>query len=187
MVISPGGRFLSPLRGVQRPRNHDSDLVVPQRDAGQEAARTLHARIGADSRQVGRTVANMKRSNQDMWIWVASDATTKIVPVIQVGGRTQEAAYQVVHELKGRLRTGCVPVFSTFDLKNYFYALTAHFGMWERLDGKKPIWVLLPEFIYAQVIKQQKRRRTVDVERRILIGDGENYQVIESGWSKRTN
>jgi len=104
--------------------------------------------------------ANMKRSNQDMWIWVASDATTKIIPVIQVGGRTQEAAYQVVHALKGRLRPGCVLVFSTDGLNNYFYALTAHFGMWERVDGTKLIWVLLHDFVYAQVNKHQKRRRT---------------------------
>jgi hypothetical protein len=103
-------------------------------------------------------------------VWVVSDATTKIIPVIQVGGRTQEAAYQVVHELKGRLRSGCMPVFSTNGLKNYFYALTAHFGMWERVDGKKPMWVLLQDFVYAQVNKHQKRRRTVEVERRILIG-----------------
>jgi hypothetical protein len=87
--------------------------------------------------QLDELWANMKRSNQDMWVWVASDAITKIVPVIQVGGRTQEMAYQVVHELKGRLRSGCVPAFSTDGLKNYFYALTAHFGMWERYDGKK--------------------------------------------------
>jgi len=38
------------------PGNHDTHLVVPQRDAGQEAARTLHARIGADSCAAGRTV-----------------------------------------------------------------------------------------------------------------------------------
>ena len=81
--------------------------------------------------QLDELWANMKRSNQDMWVWVVSDATTKIVPVIQVGGRTQEMAYKIVHELKGRLRAGCVPVFSTDGLKNYFYALTAHFGRWE--------------------------------------------------------
>lgn len=126
--------------------------------------------------QLDELWANMKRSNQDMWVWVASDATTKIVPVIQVGGRTQEMAYQVVHELKARLRPGCVPVFSTDGLKHYFYSLTAHFGKWEPLNGRKPIWVLFSNFVYAQVIKHQKRRRTVQVERRILIGDGENYR-----------
>ena len=89
--------------------------------------------------QLDELWANMKRSNQGMWVWVVSDAPTKIVSVIQVGGRTQEMTYQVVHELKERLRPGCVPVFSTDGLKNYFYALTAHFGMWERVDGKKPL------------------------------------------------
>jgi len=139
--------------------------------------------------QLDELWANMKRSNQDMWVWVVSDASTKIIPVIQVGGRTQEMAYKIVHELKGRLRPGCVPVFSTDGLKNYFYALTAHFGMWERLDGKKPIWVLLHDFVYAQVIKHQKRRRTVEVERRILIGDGENYhkRLKAAGLSGRIN
>jgi hypothetical protein len=68
-------------------------------------------------------------------------------------------------------------VFSTDGLKNYFYALTAHFGTREILDGKKPIWVLLHDFVYAHVIKHQKRRRTVQVERRILIGDGEYYHM----------
>jgi hypothetical protein len=119
----------------------------------------------------------MKRSNQDMWVWVVSDAVTKIVPVIQVGGRTQEMANQVVHELKGRLRPGCVLVFSTDGLKHYFYSLTAHFGKWEPLDAREPIWVLFSNFVYVQVIKHQKRRRTVQVERRILIGDGEKSRM----------
>ena len=139
--------------------------------------------------QLDELWANMKRSRQDMWVWVASDAITKIVPVIQVGGRTQEAAYQVVHELKGRLRYGCVPVFSTDGLKNYFYALTAHFGMWERLDGKKQIWVLLHDFVYAQVIKHQRRRRTIQVERRILCGEKGTYaeRLKSAGLSGRIN
>jgi IS1 family transposase len=139
--------------------------------------------------QVDELWANMKRSNRNMWVWVVSDATTKIVPVIQVGGRTQEMAYQVVHELKGRLRPGCVPVFSTDGLRHYFYSLTAHFGKWEPLDGRKLVWVLLGDFIYAQVIKHQRRRRTVEVERRILIGDGENYRkrLKLAGLSGRIN
>jgi IS1 family transposase len=126
--------------------------------------------------QLDELWANVKRSSQDMWVWTACDVTTKIVPVIQVGGRTQEAAYQVVHELKGRLRPGCVPAFSTDGLKNYFYALTAHFGRWKMAEGKKPVWVLVSDFLYAQVIKHQRRRRTVQVERRILCGDEKNYR-----------
>lgn len=122
-------------------------------------------------------------------MWVVSDATTKIIPVIQVGGRTQEMAYQVVHELKGRLHPGCVPVFSTDGLKHYFYSLTAHFGKWESLDGRKPAWVLLGNFIYAQVIKHQRRRKTVMVERRVFCEEEQNYRerLKIAGLSGRIN
>jgi IS1 family transposase len=139
--------------------------------------------------QLDELWTNVKHSGQDMWVWVASDVTTKIVPVIQIGGRTQVMAYQVVHELKGRLRPGCVPVFSTDGLRLYFYSLTAHFGQWEPLVGKKLIWVLLSDFIYAQVIKHQRRRRTVEVERRILCGEEQNYRqrLKSAGLSGRSN
>lgn len=68
-----------------------------------------------------------KNGSQDMWLWVAHDAKTKLIPVLQVGGRSQDMAFSVVHELKRRLSAGCVPVFSTDGLKHYYYALTAHF------------------------------------------------------------
>jgi IS1 family transposase len=120
--------------------------------------------------QLDELWTNVKHSQQDMWLWVASDAQTKIVPVLQIGGRTQEMAYGVVHELKSRLKVGCVPVFSTDGLKNYFYALTAHFGKWEWTGKKKPVWVLLSDFVIGQVVKHQRRRVTVEVERRMLVG-----------------
>jgi IS1 family transposase len=124
-----------------------------------------------------------------MWLWVAHDATTKLIPVLQVGGRSQEMAYAVVHELKGRLATGCVPVFSTDGLKHYFYALTAHFGKWEWAGGKKPVWVLLSDFVYSQVIKHQRRRKTVEVERRVLVGEANQYRerLCQVGLSGRIN
>ena len=102
--------------------------------------------------QLDELWANLKQGSQDMWVWIASDASTKLIPVIQVGGRSQAMAFSVVHELKGGLAAGCVPVFSTDGLKHYFYALTAHFGQWGSADGKKPVWVLLSEFVYGQVI-----------------------------------
>jgi IS1 family transposase len=47
--------------------------------------------------------ANVKDKSQDLWVWVASDAKTKLIPVIQLGCRNQALAYHVVHELKDRL------------------------------------------------------------------------------------
>jgi hypothetical protein len=71
-----------------------------------------------------------------------------------MGPRTQEMAYSVVHELKSKLKVGCVPVFSSDGLKHYFYALTAHIGEWICAEGElKPKWMILPTFFFAQVIK----------------------------------
>ena len=57
--------------------------------------------------------ANVKDGSQDIWVWEASDMKTKLIPVMQVGGLSQEMEFAVVHELRGRLAAGCVPVFST--------------------------------------------------------------------------
>jgi hypothetical protein len=55
--------------------------------------------------------------------------------------------------------------------------LTAHFGQWEAIEGKRrPVWTLLSEFVYGQVVKHQRRRKLVKVEHRILCGDRETYR-----------
>jgi IS1 family transposase len=104
--------------------------------------------------------------------------------------------YRVVHELKQRLAPGCVPVFSSDGLKHYFYALTAHFGRWEKSEQKKKaVWVLLGEFMFAQVIpfaqqtQHQNRRKTVEVERRMLCGNEPQYRqrLLSAGLSGRIN
>ena len=54
---------------------------------------------------------------------------------------------------------------------------------------RKPVWVLLSDFIYGQVIKHQKRRRTVEVERRMLVGEEKAYRerLKAAGLSGRIN
>jgi transposase-like protein len=119
--------------------------------------------------QLGELWANVKQARRNLWVLVACDATTKIIPVMQVGARTQEMAYAIVHELKLRLKAGSVPVFSSDGLKHYFYALTAHFGEWIILEGeRKAVWMILPEFLYRQVLKSRRRHRMVNVEQRML-------------------
>jgi hypothetical protein len=57
-------------------------------------------------------------------------------------------------------------------LTSLLLALTAHLGKWETIAGKKrPVWVVLGDFLYAQVIKHQLRRRTVEVEMRMIWGE----------------
>ena len=98
--------------------------------------------------QLDELWANVKQTQHDIWVWVAMDAKRKIIPVLQLGARTQEMAYAVVHELKSKLKDGNVPVFSTDGMmKHYFYALRAHFGEWVSVEGeKKPVWMMLTDF-----------------------------------------
>ena len=37
--------------------------------------------------QLDELWANVKERGQDVWVWVASDASSKLVPVLQVGAR----------------------------------------------------------------------------------------------------
>ena len=101
-----------------------------------------------------------------LWLWVAMDPLTKLIPVLHLGARTQAAAHAVVHDLRQRLAPGCLPVFTSDGLNLYFYALTAHFGQWGRAVGRcAREWQVLPGLIYGQVKKTYRRRRVVRVTR----------------------
>ena len=127
--------------------------------------------------QLDELWANVKEKGQALWVWTVCEAKTKIIPVLEIGARSQQMAYSVVHELKSRLKGGCVPVFSTDGLQHYYYGLTAHFGEWiVRAGEKKPVWLVLSDFLYAQVIKQQRRFCLVSVEHRLLWGSAEEYR-----------
>src|SRR5262245_27733768 len=72
-----------------------------------------------------------------LWLWLAIDPLTKIVPVLHLGARTQAAAHATVHALHQRLTPGCIPVFTSDGLNLYSYALTAHFGQWVAGVGRR--------------------------------------------------
>jgi hypothetical protein len=92
-----------------------------------------------------------------LWLWLAIDPLTKIVPVLHLGPRTQAAAHAVVHKLHGRLAHDCLPVFTSDGLNLYFYALTAHFGQWVASAGRRVRrWQVAAELIYGQVKKREK-------------------------------
>ena len=131
--------------------------------------------LGFDHIQLDELWANLRQESQEVWVWVAMEATTKIVPVIQLGPRTLEMAYAVVHELRERMQVNiALPIFSSDGLRLYFYALTAHFGYWRVPDGgRKRLWQLAADFMYGQVKKLQRRRRLVKVERVMLAGSFE--------------
>ena len=80
--------------------------------------------------QLDEIRTRLRRSTQVLWLWLAIDPRTKILPVLQLGPRTQHMAHVLVHSLRQSLAPGCIPLFTSDGLHLYFYALTAHFGQW---------------------------------------------------------
>jgi IS1 family transposase len=106
----------------------------------------------------------LRRRAHTLWLWVAIDPISKLIPVLHLGSRTQAAAHTIVHELCGRLAPSCLPAFTSDGLNQYFYALTAHFGQWVDGVGRRTRqWQVAAELLYGQVKKQYRRRRLVRV------------------------
>ena len=56
--------------------------------------------------QLDELHTRLRRRAHTLWLWVAVDPRTKIIPVLQLGARTQETAHAVVHDLQQKLAPG---------------------------------------------------------------------------------
>jgi IS1 family transposase len=142
--------------------------------AGEHSA-TLHDRwfriLTLPHLQLDELRTRLRERTHVLWLWVVLDPLTKLIPVLQLGTRTQHTAHHVVHELTQRLAPGCLPVFTSDGLTLYFYALTAHFGEWAVGVGQRARhWQVLPGLLYGQVKKAYRRRKVVRVTRRMQCG-----------------
>jgi IS1 family transposase len=135
--------------------------------AGMHSA-TLHDRtfrhLEAPHREFDELRTRLRGRAHTLWLSLAVDPLSKIIPVLQLGARTQATAHAVVHELHGRLASGCLPVVTSDGLNLYFYALTAHFGAWVTVVGRRARrWQVATGLIYGQVKKRYRRRRLVGI------------------------
>jgi transposase-like protein/IS1 family transposase len=122
--------------------------------------------------QVDERVTKVRRWAKRAWVWTAQDAQSKAWLAWHVGGRAQADAHRLVHRVKAVLASGCVPVFSSDGLRQYFYALTAHFGQWVEAEGKrKPVWQVLPTLLYGQFRKVKVGRKLKQVYTTMLCGE----------------
>ncbi len=104
--------------------------------------------------QLDELVTKLRGLKDHVYVWVAVDAQTKIIPVIHIGRRKHDDAMVFVHEVWQRLAPGAPPVFTTDGLWLYYYALTAHFGQWMPQAGKRwPVWQVDPRLLYGQLHK----------------------------------
>jgi hypothetical protein len=123
-------------------------------------AQLLHARffchLHLPHLQLDEIRTRLRSHRQVLWLWLAIDPRTKILPVRQLGPRTQHRAHLLIHSLRQMLAPGCLPLFTSDGLNLYFSALTAHFGTWgeERCHGcRVRRWQVAAGLIYGQVKK----------------------------------
>ena len=67
--------------------------------------------------QLDELWANYDHEGQELWLWVATEAKSKLIPVLKLGPRTLDMAMGVVHALVGSMRPGYLPIFTTDGLK----------------------------------------------------------------------
>jgi IS1 family transposase len=140
--------------------------------------------------QLDEIRTRLRRRADVLWLWVALDPRTKLIPVLHLGPRTQEAAHTVIHRLTQTLAPGCLPVFTSDGLNLYFYALTAHFGRWvDALGRQSRQWQVAPGLLYGQVKKVYRCRRLVQVTPVVRCGTRAALRaaLLGLGWSGRLN
>ena len=108
----------------------------------------------------------------EVWVWVALDVSSRVMIALNVGPRSQQSAYEVLHEVKQRLDEECIPVFSSDGLRMYFYAITAHYGFWiPPLPGKRAWqWVVDERVLFAQLHKVKSGYRLTDLRSFVRLG-----------------
>jgi hypothetical protein len=122
--------------------------------------------------QLDELFTTLRDKAHDLWVWVAFDPATQLIPALQLGPRTQHMACALLHAVTFVLAPGCLPVFTSDSLDLYFYAITAHFGQWvTEVASGKTRWQVALGLLYGQVKKSYRRRRLARVERRMRLGE----------------
>jgi len=153
-----------------------------------EHAQTLHEHFFCHLQlpyvQLDELRTRLRCAKQVLWLWLAIDPRTKLLPVLHLGPRTQNAAHTVIHSLRHILAPGCIPLFTSDGLNLYFYALTAHFGHWREVGRRGPKalrWQVAAGLIYGQVKKCYRRRKLVRVSHVMHLGTQADLSVALQG------
>jgi transposase-like protein len=155
--------------------------------AGQHV-QTLHERffrhLCLPHLQLDEIRTRLRSAKQVLWLWLAIDPCTEILPVLQLGPRTQTMAHRLIHSLRQILAPGYLPLFTSDGLNLYFYALTAHFGQWlpvGRRRRKVRRWQVASGLIYGQVKKSSRCRKLVRVSQVMRLGTETALKVTLQG------
>ena len=134
----------------------------------------------ADYVQLDELKVRVRHSEDEVWLWTALEARSKVILTMRLGPRTQQMAHALIHDLKHLLAPGCIPVFVSDGLRMYFYALTAHFGSWlPPPAGKRaPIWQVDVRLLFAQLIKVKAGYKLKFVRTVVRCGEPGVYRAV---------
>lgn len=122
----------------------------------------LHQQLFHQATEVGHLqldelVSKVKQDAERLWIWTAVAANSKLILALHIGRRSTLDAQALLHQVWLRLKPGCLPIFTSDGLNQYFYGITSHFGFWHKPPrARKHHWFPDPQLQYAQL---RKRRR----------------------------
>jgi IS1 family transposase len=183
MVLSALAEGLDPS-AVERVFGFRQATIMRWLTRAGEHAQTLHKRtfchLHLPHLQLDELRTRLRCTTQILWLWLAIDPRTKILPVLELGPRTQHMAHRVIHSLRERLASGCIPLFTSDGLNLYFYALTAHFGHWlpvRRRGRNVRQWQVAAGLIYGQVKKSYRRHKLVQVTSVMRLGTEETLKA----------
>jgi IS1 family transposase/transposase-like protein len=166
---------------------HGEATITRWRDRAARQAERLHGHFLRDLHlphlQLDEIRTRLRPRGHVLWLWLALDPRTKLVPALALGPRTQQAAHGLVHALRATLAPACVPLVTTDGLRHYYYALTAHFGCWVG-TGRRRRWQVDPRLLYGRLQKRYRHRRLVRVRGRTVCGRGGRLRLAlrALGW-----
>jgi transposase-like protein len=172
---------------IARVLGHGEETIARWLGRAGRQARLLHDYLFHDLvipyLQVDELYTKIRQwAGEKAWLWVAIDPRTKVIPVLYVGGRRTQDAMYFIHELGQRLASGCVPLFTSDGLRQYFWALTAHFGRWALLPRKrKPTWLVDERLQYGQLKKKGRGRKQQTIQTEVLCGSRQAVRETLTG------
>jgi len=180
---------------IARVLNHCEDTIARWLERAGRQASLLHDYFFRDLvlpyLQVDELQTKIRQwAGEKAWLWAAIDPRTKIIPTLYIGGRKTLDAMAFVHELTLRLAADCVPLVTSDGLRQYFWALTAHFGYWIMLPRKrKPTWIVDARLRYGQLKKMRRGRKLQYIQTEVLCGSRQAVrQTLEAlGFSSIIN
>jgi len=146
MVLSALAEGLDPS-AAERVFGYRQATITTWLTRAGEHAQTLHQHCFRNLQlphvQLDELRTRLRSNKHVVWLWLAIDPRTKILPVLQLGPRTKHMAHRVIHSLQGLLAPNCLPLFTSDGLNLYFYAALGPFWTLERGGSSRKAWTSL--------------------------------------------